>query len=321
MVIIKNFEVVVPAHTDAVFNVLTDIAMHLSLWSIYDSLQSINKNEAVVNLRIAGSLYVIRLKIRTEIVGETRVVDFEGQGDLYLSLRLTLMARGMYTVITGRFLVKSSFFRERILSSALHSFIEDYRRKLMIELPLMVEVLTKKEAVKPLKEGTAEVLLPEPSKPGSPTFEEKFAGTSVAVKPMLPAPPEVVKEEAKVQIVEDPRALEDELKLSVLLLKSKLSLTKRIKCTAVEVLNEAWKIRDETKMLILFISTSSIEGHKIRLLFKDKALIGVRLELSDGTFFNGKEALNKIRELTNNVEWRMYVYEVPPEVASTLEIK
>lgn len=321
MVITKNFEVVIPAPTDVVFNVLTDIAMHLSLWSIYDSLQLVGKDEAMVSLRIAGSQYSIRLKVKTEAVGGSKVIDFEGQGDIYFSLRLTLAAKGLYTLITGRLLVKSSFFRERILAPELVSFIDDYRRKLMIELPLMIEVVTKKEVAKLLKEGVVEAPPPEPSKPAIPTPEEKPTAIPVSVKPTPPAPPkEEVKKEVMAEVGGDPRALEDELKLSMLLVKSKLSTTKRVENTAVEVLNEALKTRDEVGLPITFVSASSVEGHRIRLLFKDKTLIGARLELSDGSVFNGREALNKVKEITSKVEWRIYIYEVPPELASALEI-
>ncbi len=152
---------------------------------------------------------------------------------------------------------------------------------------------------------------PAPTKPTRPEVKEVAAEAKPEAKP--PAAPPVVKAP---EVTEDPRALEDEVLLSMLMLKSELITTVRIEVPGKDLLkyiNEAVSqhVRNFQQEYV-YVSVRTPEKH-VRLLYSKGKLIGVRVDLADGTVMNGKEAVANLLGSEEVIKARAYVFRVPED--------
>lgn len=339
MVIERTFEVITAISPEDVYEILSDLELHIPLWSIYESMNVINDEEADVDVRISGSPYKLRVKLIKHEGRAGRSVTIEGRGQIYFMLRITIEPRGMGSLITGRVVVKGGFFRERILSPGIAAFIDDLKNKLMFQLPSIAEVLRQRRLIKappvaslkrieePVEKVTAEAKPKEkrPEKP-VPKTSVKHKPTPIAIKTaakeVMTKPPETTKEETAktegLEIAEDPTALSDEVTLGMILLRSELIETLKISADKNEIFRTLITLcKSHGTSEPLYVNVRAKDKLNLKFLLKDGKLIGVRVDLPEGGSLNGKEALNKIEELSKG-ECRVYVFKVAPDALSTL---
>ena len=160
---------------------------------------------------------------------------------------------------------------------------------------------------------------PAPTKPTRPEVKEVVAEAKPEAKPPA-APPAVMAPE----VAEDPRALEDEVLLSMLMLKSELITTVRVEALGKDLLkyiNEAVSqhVRNFQQEYV-YVSVRTPEKH-VRLLYSKGKLIGVRVDLADGTVVNGKEAVANLLGSEEAIKARAYVFRVPEDIIKKFTTK
>ncbi|MCD6323995.1 MAG: SRPBCC family protein [Desulfurococcales archaeon] len=309
MPIERSFEALTPVPPDEVYEVFSDLQSHIPLWSTYESIRMVGDNEAEVTLRISGNVYNLKAKLTTEERRTSKVVVVECRGQIYLHLRLTIEPRGIGSLVTGRIYLKAGFLRERILSPAITSFIDDLKNKIMFQLPSIAEVIRRRKVA---KQAVAEAATPKPSEaPAQPKPPEK-----PPVKKPVPKPerkPEAAqKPEAKAEtglpIQENPDLLADTVSVGMILLRSEL--------VAVDSFEGGWK--DFESLLMKYVRQFKGEDLYVRLkagsadikvLIKEGKVVGLRIE-SGGEAVNGAEALERIKE-SGKLKGKAYVFKVP----------
>jgi hypothetical protein len=316
MPIEKGFEALTPVLPDDVYSIFSDLETHIPLWSIYDSLQRISSNEAMVVVRISGTPYQLKVRLSTESRERAKTIVVEGKGQIYLHLRLIIEPKGIGSLVSGRIYVKAGFFKERILSPAIVDFIEDLKNKIMFELPSIAEVIRRRRETSKEKG----VIRAPPSIEGE---ERPTEAPPPKVSEVVEAPKEkpsaelreVAKQVELLPIAENPSALSDELTLGMILLKGKL--------VAVEKFEGSWDL------LIKLVSKHVGEGKNIyarlksdvidiKILVKDGRIVGIRVDdTTSNVSLNGAGALEKVRSL-EKIAGRAYVFEVPEDALRTL---
>jgi len=307
--IVRSFEAVIPLSPDDVLLVLGDLRLHLSLWSfseVYvDKIHEIRDNEGVVDLVIGDTTNRLNIKLKITSTNEVKVVELEGQGDIYMFLRIDVGIRGLFTLLTGRLTVKSSFFKERRIEGALVKFLDNLRRKMVYELPLIVEPL-KRGKVTPSQpaQPVVEPVKPAPAAP-QPREEVKVAEE---VKPETP-PSKPLKPAVPFGELGDPRELEDEVFLSMLILKSQLISSLKREVSGDAIIPAGMSIYRESKISAMYSNWVDEEGNRVKALIRDGNLTGFRVEGKDGKILNGREALEFVAKLGKK-PWRIYIYSV-----------
>ena len=145
MPIERSFEALTPVPPDEVFEVFSNIQTYIPLWSIYESMRLEAQNEAEATLRISGSVYKLRMKLTAQSIRASRTVVIDGKGSIYFHLRLNIEPREIGSIVTGRIYVKAGFFKERILSPGITDFLEDFKNKIMFQLPSIAEVIRRRK--------------------------------------------------------------------------------------------------------------------------------------------------------------------------------
>ncbi|MGC8975496.1 MAG: hypothetical protein ACP5KB_04780 [Thermoprotei archaeon] len=308
MTIVKSFEAVIPLSPEDVMLVLGDLRLYLSLWSfseVYvDRIHEIKDSEGVIELVIGDTINRLNIKLKITSTNEVKIIELEGQGDIYLLLRLDVGVRGLFTLLTGRLIVKSSFFKERKIESALVRFLDNFRRKMIYELPVIVEPLKRGKIARPQP-------VVEPAKPApvvTPPKEEVKVVTE-EVKPP-PTPPKPLKPAEPLKELGDPRELENEVFLSMIILKSQLIGSLKREVSGESIVPIVMSIYKEGKVSIMYSNWVDEEGNRVKTLIRDGNLTGFRVEKKDGTVLNGREALNYVVGLERR-PWRIYIYSVP----------
>ncbi|MEO3992711.1 MAG: hypothetical protein QN229_00105 [Desulfurococcaceae archaeon TW002] len=312
MTIIRSFEAAIPLSPDDVMLVLGDLRLYLGLWSfneVYvDKIHEIRDNEGIIDLVIGDTINRLNIKLKITSTNEVKIIELESQGDIYLLFRLDVSVRGLFTLLTGRLTVKSSFFKERRIESALVKFLDNLRRKMMYELPLMVEPLKRGKAAQPQPpQPAAELAKPAPAV--TPTKEEVKAVIE-EVKPPPTPPPKPLKPTEPSEELRDPRELEDEVLLSMIILKSQLISSLKREVSGENIISLIMNIYKESKTRIMYTNLIDDEGNRVKALIREGNLTGFRVEKKDGSILNGKEALVFITKLGRK-SWRIYVYSVP----------
>lgn len=308
MTIVKSFEAVIPLSPEDVMLVLGDLRLYLSLWSfseVYvDRIHEIKDSEGVIELVIGDTINRLNIKLKITSTNEVKIIELEGQGDIYLLLRLDVGVRGLFTLLTGRLIVKSSFFKERKIESALVRFLDNFRRKMIYELPVIVEPLKRGKIARPQP-------VVEPAKPApvvTPPKEEVKVVTE-EVKPP-PTPPKPLKPAEPLKELGDPRELENEVFLSMIILKSQLIGSLKREVSGESIVPIVMSIYKEGKVSTMYSNWVDEEGNRVKTLIRDGNLTGFRVEKKDGTVLNGREALNYVVGLERR-PWRIYIYSVP----------
>ncbi len=330
MVIERSFEVVTVVPPEDVLEILSDLELSIPMWSIYESMELINDNEAYVTLRISGSTYRLRIRLRRE----RNRIRIEGTGPITLVIVINVERRGAGTIISGKVTVKAGFFKERILAPGIAAFIDDTKNKIMFQLPMIAEVYkerrkaTEKPPAQKSREEIEEVKKPG-IRPPAPQPKQTSIPVRREVKPQpkkAPKPKETPKKveretlvhgstktPVQVSIIENPSKLGDELVLGMILLKSELIDTVKVSMSGEEILNQVSRKYSNIKEDTLYINVRSSDGKiNIKFLIEKGTLTGVRVDLQDKSL-NGKEALEYIMKLPK-VEGRMYIFKVPPDV-------
>lgn len=314
MAIIRSFEAVIPLSPEDVMLVLGDLRLCLSLWSfseVYvDEIHEVRDNEGVIDLVIGDTTNRLNIKLKITGTNEVKVIELEGQGDIYLLFRLDVSVRGLFTLLTGRLTVKSSFFKERRIEGALVKFLDNLRRKMIYELPVIVEPLKRGKAappqpaqpvIEPAKPAPAVTPPPPPSKEEVKVVEE--------VKPPPTPPPKPLKPAEPFKEFGDPRELEDEVLLSMIILKSQLISSLKREVSGESIVPVIMSIYKEGKIGVMYANWVDEEGNRAKALVRDGTLTGFRVEKKDGTVLNGREALEFIAGLGRR-SWRIYIYSV-----------
>ncbi len=305
MTIVRSFEALIPLPLDDIMVILGDLRLHLSLWSfseVYvETVHKIQDNEGEIELRIGGMRNKLGIKLKSTKAGDAQVLELEGQGDIYLLFRLDIVTRGLFTLLTGRLTVKSSFLKERRIEDSLSRFIENLRRKLIYELPTLVEPLRKEKV-----EAPKQVAAPPP-----PVAAVTKPSVEPPAPPPPPQPPPVPEEPFKAY--GDPRALEDDVKLGLILLKSQLIASKKEELQGREIITTLRMRYEEAKTETLFNNLINDEGYRVKVLVDKGKVVGFRVERPDGVIMNGSDALKFAYELPRK-SWRIYMYSVPPEL-------
>ena len=325
MVIERSFEVVTVVPPEDVLEILSDLELSIPMWSIYESMELINDNEAYVTLRISGSTYRLRLRLRRE---RNRII-IEGSGPITLTIVINVERRGAGTIISGKVVVRAGFFKERILAPGIAAFIDDTKNKIMFQLPMIAEVYRERRKVvgkpsgeeKPekkieeVKEKEVRKLAPQPRQPQTPVRQEAKS-VSKETPRKLEEKKVSVREPVKVlkmNITENPDKLADELVLGMILLKSELIDTIRLSVSGEELLNQVSRRYSDLKESTLYINVRSSDRKvNIKFLIENGTLTGVRVDLQEKSL-NGKEALEHIISMPK-VDGRMYIFKVPPGV-------
>lgn len=310
MTIVKSFEAVIPLSPEDVMLVLGDLRLYLSLWSFSEvyvnKIHEIKDSEGVIDLVIGDTTNRLNIKLKVTSANEVKIIELEGQGDIYLLLRLDVGVRGLFTILTGRLTVKSSFFKERRVEGALVKFLDNLRRKMIYELPAIVEPLKRGKITQP--QPTQPVV--EPTKPApvvTPPKEEVRVVTE-EVKPS-PTPPKPLKPAEPFRELGDPRELEDEVLLSTIILKSQLISSLKREVSGESIIPVVMSIYKESKISIIYSNWIDEEGNRVKILIRNGNLTGFRVERKDGTVLNGREALNYVVGLGRR-PWRIYIYSV-----------
>jgi hypothetical protein len=308
--IVRSFEAVIPLSPDDVLLVLGDLRLHLSLWSfseVYvDKIREIRDSEGVIDLVIGDTTNRLNIKLKVTSTNEVKVVELEGQGDIYLFLRIDVGVRGLFTLLTGRLTVKSSFFKERRIEGALVKFLDNLRRKMIYELPLIVEPL-KRGKVTPPPQPAQPVVEPVKPAPVAPQPKEEVKVAEEVKPPTPPAKP--LKPAAPFEEFGDPRELEDEVFLSMLILKSQLISSLKREVSGDAIIPVVMSIYKESKISVMYSNWVDEEGNRVKALIRDGNLTGFRVEEKDGKILNGREALEFVARLGKK-PWRIYIYSV-----------
>ncbi len=324
MVIERSFEVVTVVPPEDALEILSDLELSIPMWSIYESMELINDNEAYVTLRISGSTYRLRLRLRRE---RNRII-VEGSGPITLTIVINVEKRGAGTIISGKVVVRAGFFKERILAPGIAAFIDDTKNKIMFQLPMIAEVYRERRKFaegppteEKLRKKVEEVKEKEEVRGPAPQPEQLSTPVKQEVKPLRKeAPKKLIEEKVptpkpaealRINITENPDKLSDELVLGMILLKSELIDTVRLNVSGEELLSQVSKKYSDLKENILYVNIrSSDRKTNLKFLIENGTLTGVRVDLQDRSL-NGKEALEHIISIPK-VEGRMYVFKVPP---------
>lgn len=103
---------------------------------------------------------------------------------------------------------------------------------------------------------------------------------------------------AGLSIGENPIALEDEILLSNIILKSQILKTLREELSGSELLRRLSEIYLETKLKTLYVLAIDTENNRARILIRDGIITGLRIELREGVVASGAEALKKLKEVS-----------------------
>ncbi|MEM2476976.1 MAG: hypothetical protein QXV93_01980 [Zestosphaera sp.] len=309
--IIRSFEAVIPLSPEDVMLVLGDLRLYLSLWSfseVYvDKIHEVRNNEGVIDLVVGDTTNRLNVKLKITSTNETKVIELEGQGDIYLLFRLDVSVRGLFTLLTGRLTVKSSFFKERRIEGPLVKFLDNLRRKMIYELPVIVEPLKRGKAVPP--QPTPPAVEPVKPAPTAAPPKEEVKAVAEEVKPPPAPPPKPLKPVEPFKEFGDPRELEDEVLLSMIILKSQLVSSLKREVSGESIIPVIMSIYKEGKISVMYTNWVDEEGNRAKALVRDGTLTGFRVEKRDGTVLNGKEALEFIAGLGRR-SWRIYIYSV-----------
>ncbi len=352
MVIERSFEVITVVPPEVVLDILSDMELNIPMWSIYESMEPISDNEAYVTLRISGSTYRLRMRLRRE---RNRVV-IEGRGPITMNMVITVERRGAGTIISGKVTVRAGFFRERILAPGIAAFIDDTKNKVMFQLPMIAEVYKERRKAAPavsrgrpapaaspatptLKPASApapkppairspapapkaparqEVSRPQP-KPAEATARRVGRASTQAVRARPPkevraAPPSRPKAPSGgLGVADDPSKLADEVTLGMILLKSELVDAGKVEAKGDEVLKLVARKYGEVGGGTVYINLRSSDRKvNMKFLIKDSKIIGVRVD-ADGKTLNGRDALNTILNL-REFKGHIYVFRVPKDL-------
>lgn len=321
MVIRRTFEVMTLAPPDTVAEILRDMEMHLPLWSIFESMNKLNENEAQVRLRIAGALYDARVKLEHTPRGKAHLIKVTVQGQVNFTLTYEIMPRGMGSIISGNMVFRAGFLRERLLGASMVAFIDDLKNKLIFQLPSIAEAIRSRKAAKaPPRRPTLQPAIRQPTLTPAvtPTKEEKSEATKVAeARPAAPAKAgeEKAIETGGLTVVDNPSALEDPVILGSIILKASLERTERITASGSELLSKLSELLGDIAKKGAVYANLRTEKINIKVLIKKGEVIGIRVEEPDKPPINGREAMKKLGEL-GELSGRLYVFSVPEEVIS-----
>ncbi|MEM0244818.1 MAG: hypothetical protein QXM42_06320 [Zestosphaera sp.] len=299
VVIVNEFSMAFSLDVKDVLPVLSDLQLHLSLWPIVESLvEVLSDNEVVANLKIGDSLSKTHFRISVSKEDEVNIVKIEGHDDLSLELRLSIVGRVMLgsplTLVKGRISVKSA--NEKKLKPYIKEFVDAYQNRLIEVLPAVIEAWKKRLAEKVEEKVEVATQLPEKT-----VIEERVTREE---------PPKLKLE--GLNIVENPVALEDEVLLSNIILKSQILKTVREELSGPELLRRLSEIYLETKLRTLYVLAVDSENNKVRILIRDGVITGLRIELREGVVVNGVEALKKLKEMDKRV-LKITTYSMPEE--------
>ncbi|MEM4485761.1 MAG: hypothetical protein QW116_00785 [Zestosphaera sp.] len=303
MTIVNEFSVASPLDASEVLTILADLQLHLSLWPVLESLAEVlSDNEVLADLKVGDSLSRVHLKMSTSKEGEVTVITVEGHNDLSLELRLSVVGRKLVgrplTLIRGRIVVKSA--NEKALKPYIKTFVEAYQNRLIGALPTVLDAwrkgLVKKMGVRAAAPPPVEAAPKElPKREELPKPELKLEG---------------------VNLVTSPTALDDEVLVSNIILKSQILSTMKEELSGLELLRRLSEMYTGTGLKTLYTLAIDAEGNKVRVLFRDDAIVGVRVELREGTIISGVDAVKRLKELDKKV-WRISTYSIPNELFSS----
>ncbi len=313
MVIKRTFEVLTLAPPDTVAEILRDLELHLPLWSIFESMNKINENEAQVRLRIAGALYDARVKLEHTPRGKAHFIKVTVQGQVNFTLTYEVMPRGTGSIISGNLVFRAGFLRERLLGSSIVAFIDDLKNKLIFQLPAIAEaVKSRKTAKAPPRRPTLQPAIRQPTLTPATTPKKEE-------KPETPAKAEAgeVIKAGELTIANNPTALEDPVLLGSIILKASLEKTERISTRGSELLSDLSKIISDTAKKGPVYANVRTEKINIKVLVKGGKVIGLRIEEPDKPPVNGDDAVKMLKEL-GELSGRLYIFTVPEDVLSSV---
>ncbi|MEM0105929.1 MAG: hypothetical protein QXX81_05265 [Zestosphaera sp.] len=188
------------------------------------------------------------------------------------------------------------------------------RRGDVIARYLGMSGLVKREVVAPV-DGVVESIN---DKTGTVVIKEQVTAGLLkpAEVPVAPAPKPTPPERVKVKELEvhgDPRGLEDDVRLSLILLKSQLVASAKREVGGKDVVPTLKELCKDFKDVVIFGAWTDNEGNRIKVLLHGDEVMGFRVERPDGGIMNGADALKFAAGLTPRV-WRIYIYSVPPEL-------
>lgn len=317
MPIVHKFSVILSLSSSEVCSVLSDIQLHLSLLPIFTSLvEVLSDNEVVADLRIGDVSSRARMTVNTSVEGSTTVIVLEGHDDLSLTLKLNVerlevgesaakwklgTGEGItqlksLTLIKGEVMVKSA--NEKVLRPHIKPFIDTYQSRLNETLPVVVDAWRKGLIKK--AEPVAKVVTPvqEVKPPEAPPIAEERPAKS---------------EELRMPMTKDPRLLEDEIKLSEIIIRSQVTGTSKVELSGAELLEKLMEFYKEGAAKLIYLLVTDAEGNKARFLIKDAEVVGARIELQRGPVLNGIAAIEKLREVGRRI-WRVSIHTIPEDI-------
>lgn len=312
LVIERRFEIVTATPPDKVIEILMDPELLLPLWSIYESMELKGKNTADAVIRLAGTNYTVKVTISSTTTGKGGgSVKVVAQGQVNISMTFNIEPKGLGSLVSCQLVVRAGFFRERLIAPSIATFMDDLKNKLVFQLPSMAEAVKAR--------------VPTPAKPTPPEIkpivEEKPAPPPPKVEKERPAPPKPAKPPAPskpregIILLEDPRALEDEVTVGLILLKSELVETYKINIPSDKLIDELDKLRSKYKEVPIYVNIRG-DDKSVKILLIKNEVKGVRIDLSDGRSLNGVEALKEMNK-DESVKGRVYVFKIPPNVPLT----
>ncbi len=317
MPIVHKFSVILPLSSSEVCLMLSDIQLHLSLLPIFTSLAGVlSDNEVIADLKIGEVSSRARMTVNTSVEGNITVIVLEGRDDLSLVLKLNVERLEVgeraaqwklgvggetaqlkpLTLIRGEVTVRSA--NEKVLRPHIKTFIDTYQSRLNETLPAVVE-MWRKGLIKKV-EPVAKVVAPaqEVKPPEAPPIAE--GGPAKLEKLTIP-------------MTEDPRLLEDEIKLSEIIIRSQVMGTSKAELSGAELLEKLMEFHKESAAKLTYLLATDAEGNKARFLIKDKEVVGVRIELQKGLVLNGSGAIEKLKQIGRKV-WRVSIHSIPEDL-------
>jgi hypothetical protein len=320
LVIKRTFEVLTLAPPDTAAEILRDLELHLPLWSIFESMNKLSENEAQVKLRIAGALYDTRVKLEYTSRGKGHFIKVNVQGQVNFTLTYEIMPRGAGSIISGSLVFRAGFLRERLLGSSIVTFIDDLKNKLIFQLPAIAEAFkSRKAAQPPPRRPTLQPAIRQPTMTPAAVSEKR---KQEETKPKEAKATTRAKEGEEIRtgefiIADNPSALEDPVVLGSIILKASLEKTEKIATKGTELLNELSKFIEDVAKKGPVYANIRTEKINVKVLIKDKKIIGLRIEEQDKPPVNGSEAVKKLKEL-GELSGRIYVFSVPEDVLSSI---
>ena len=302
MVLEYYFEVTAHMKPADVVELLSNPTTLLPLWSIYEEITEIKGlDEFTAKLNIAGSSFLVKFKLTKSTREQSSTITLIGTGTISMRMVLRVEPKDTGSLVRCRINIRAGFFRERSISSFMKSFVDDFRNKLIFQLPMLIDALGVgrgglDKVVEVKEEGVPSRTIPHLESKTGKVEESRY------------------KEEEKIPDLtfsEDPDLLRDDVFLSSVILRSTLTKFRQVDVKGDEVLKVLKEMipPNAAQSGSTFYISINCTSLRVKMYVEGLKIKGLRIEFSNGHILSGAEALKYLRSL-RSLGCRAYLFVV-----------